>query len=303
MGRVALIDGDIIAYSCGFASDAAAAKDGMAYEPWGFCRHGVDATIQAIKEAAGAEEHVVVLTAHGGGYRDEVFPAYKAGRTAAKPHYYAAIREHLINVWGGFESAHGREADDELGILAAEYGERGVICTKDKDLDCVPGLHYNFSKTRKATGVYMVSTVEADRFFYKQMLTGDFTDNIPGMFRILGMKATAKWLSPIDDMTDPKEMYSYVREVYGTLFKEQQAMGKLPDHDYNLTDPKALEAFLLFLGTLLWIQREDGSVFRPPHGIFSGVAEAHDKEEEAVVYGWIAVEEAIAEVAKTYDSR
>jgi 5'-3' exonuclease len=279
MPKVALIDGDIIAYSCGFASDGAASKDGMKFEPWGFCRHGVDATINAIKDAVGATEHVVVLTAHGGGYRDDVYPAYKAGRPPEKPHHYHAIRDHLLGFWGGFESTDGKEADDELGILLGDYGEDGIICSKDKDLDCVPGWHYNFSKTRKEHGVYMVTRIEADRFFYTQMLQGDSTDNIPGMWKTLGIKATDKWLSPLDEMEEPSEMYAYVREVYSTLYAEQKAKGKLPPTAvYKLDDPMGVEAFLLFLGTLLWIQRKDGWLFVPPIGPFSGREAAKEVE-------------------------
>jgi 5'-3' exonuclease len=270
MGKVALIDGDIIAYSCGFASDGAASKDGMKFEPWGFCRHGVDATIQSIKDAVGATEHIVVLTAHGGGYRDDTFPDYKAGRKAEKPYHYDAIRQHLLDFWGGFESSDGKEADDELGIMAGENPD-AIICSKDKDLDGVPGWHYNFSKTRKHEGVYMVTKVEADRFFYKQMLTGDSTDNIPGMYRVLGLKATSKWLEPIESMKDPAEMYAYVREVYGTLYTEQKLKGRLPKTTGipGLDSEAGLEAFLLFLGTLLWIQRKDGGMFVPPTGLYA----------------------------------
>lgn len=270
--KVALIDGDIIVYSCGFASDAAAKANGMTREPLGHCLNGVNETIKAIMRATDCNEARVWLTSSGGegGYRDDLYPDYKANRTAAKPQWYGEIRSHLLGYWCAEESTDGREADDELGIDLVELGELGeyaVLCSKDKDLDMIPGLHYNFSKTKKDKGVYMVSKVEGDRFFYKQMLTGDSTDNIPGMYKSVGVKATAKWLQPIDEMKEPEEMFSYVREVYMTLGKEAAEKGASSTlAGRNLATTEGCEAFLLLIGTLLWIQRKEGGLWIPPTG-------------------------------------
>lgn len=277
MSRTALIDGDIIVYSCGFASDAAARANGMSSEPLGYCLNGVNETVKAVMEHAGCGEVKVWLTSRGtGGYRDEAFPDYKANRSGEKPFWYEAIREHLIKKWGAQVSSDGREADDELGIDLVAYDEESpgsaVLCSKDKDLDMIPGLHYNWSKTKKDKGVYMVTDVEADRTFYKQMLQGDSTDNIPGMFKAVGVKATQKWLDPIDSMTEPAEMFSYVREVYMTLGKDladkHGGAGTVIIAGRNLATTEGCEAFLLLLGTLLWIQRKEGGLWIPPTGGF-----------------------------------
>ena len=72
------------------------------------------------------------------------------------------------------------------------------IATLDKDLDGVPGWHYVWKGKRE--GVFYVTETEADRFFYTQMLTGDATDNIPGLFKMVGVKALAKTKAPpVDD--------------------------------------------------------------------------------------------------------
>ena len=77
----------------------------------------------------------------------------------------------------------GEEADDQLSIRCALKGD--TIATIDKDLNNTAGWHYNWQKD----DLYCVGKIEADRNFYRQLLVGDSTDNIPGLFRITGTKA------------------------------------------------------------------------------------------------------------------
>ena len=111
---------------------------------------------------------------------------YKAGR-GAKPHYLKFIRQLLIDNYGAQE-CFGFEADDFLGIHAAD---NTILSHIDKDIDMIPGWHYNH-----VTGdIYFVEDglghleFDAEKnkvigrgliFFYVQMLTGDSIDNIPG---------------------------------------------------------------------------------------------------------------------------
>ena len=62
-----------------------------------------------------------------------------------------------------------------------------VICTIDKDLGTVPGLHFNFNSPN--TGVYEISQTVADYNFLTQTLTGDSTDSYPGCRGIGPVKA------------------------------------------------------------------------------------------------------------------
>lgn len=230
---VALIDGDCLVYACGFASDANARANGEPYEDLNFCLHGVKETISSILKNSECDDSVIFLS-HPINSRMEVFPEYKANRDPAhKPHWYKEIKEYLLDKQFAILSNEGDEADDALGI-AQMSNDDTVICTLDKDLDQVPGWHYNFSKNRKADGLYHISLTEGDRFFYKQLLTGDATDNIPGMFRKLGVKATKKYTSPIDSMSDVREMYEHVVSCY-----------------------KADEEFVKMVAKLLWIKRTE----------------------------------------------
>jgi 5'-3' exonuclease len=70
------------------------------------------------------------------------------------------------------------EADDECSIQARNSD--GVIATIDKDLDQIPGKHYDY----KRKVFYEIDPYEAMEFFYKQAITGDATDNIPGAYKM-----------------------------------------------------------------------------------------------------------------------
>jgi 5'-3' exonuclease len=82
----------------------------------------------------------------------------------------------------------GYEADDLLRIWAHEILDRQltedvtyVICTGDKDLDCIWGHHYQFRRTGMGPKMYKVEPLYSENFFWEQTLTGDSIDNIPGL--------------------------------------------------------------------------------------------------------------------------
>jgi 5'-3' exonuclease len=85
------------------------------------------------------------------------------------------------------------EADDYCGVafrLAQEEGKTAIVCHIDKDLDALPGWHYNFRKKE----FYNVSPEQGHYFLMKQILMGDATDNIQGI-KGLGPKTAEKILS------------------------------------------------------------------------------------------------------------
>ena len=144
----------------------------------------------------------------------------------------------------------GEEADDRIGIDG--YAGTHIICTLDKDLDMIPGWHFNFRKKE----LYTVNPEDGDRFFYKQLLTGDATDNIPGLFKRLGKKVTKKVWEPLDEMYDPAEMFEYVRNVYIQQAEDITA-------PVTTTD---IDNWLLKQGRQLWIRRTEGEMWEFPNG-------------------------------------
>jgi hypothetical protein len=72
--------------------------------------------------------------------------------------------------------------------------EYDIISTKDKDLNCIPGRHYNWSKGEEVT----ISEPEANAHFYSQVITGDTSDNIPGLYGVGGSSTYVKNLKTIE---------------------------------------------------------------------------------------------------------
>lgn len=235
------VDGDIIVYSVAFA-----AKD----DPVEYALKSTRSAVEQIMFDINAESVEIFLTGKGN-YREGLDPAYpyKGNRKSERPEHYAAIKEYMVATLGAivFE---GEEADDALGYHSVQDG--WGIATLDKDLDGVPGWHYNWKRKE----VYMVSPEDADRFFYKQLLTGDSTDNIPGLFKRTGVKAMKKTFEPLETMDDPKEMYEHVRQVYIDAVYDQRMSSDVDD----------VERWLLTQARSLWIRRERDQMWEVPNG-------------------------------------
>ena len=205
----ALIDGDIIPYEFG----ACKGEDGKPLE-WSFVQSRVDSRLHKIMEATGATERKIYLTDSPTNYRLLVasIRPYKGTRPSEKPPLWEAIREFLIEHRGA-EVISYMEADDKLAISQYERMEEGdtIICTVDKDLDTVPGWHYNWRKGDP----YFIEELEAHKFLYKQLLTGDTVDNIPGLY---GVGEKSKVLRTIDSCTTEQKMFEVCREEYEKRF-------------------------------------------------------------------------------------
>lgn len=145
-----------------------------------------------------------------GNFRKELatLQPYKGNRSEfAKPTHYDNIRKYLVSKYNA-TVVFGQETDDAVGIRATELGDKCVIVTTDKDLDTIVGWHYNWVKKE----FYYVDEVLSYKCFYTQLLTGDTTDNIPGLVGI-GPKTAARILAPY---TTPKGMWQAVLTEYST---------------------------------------------------------------------------------------
>ena len=86
--------------------------------------------------------------------------------------------------------------------------EPSIICSVDKDLHQIAGLHYNWVKEEYRE----VSEHEALKYFYTQLLTGDSADNIKGVWKCGPVKAAAI-LAGLEG--NERAMFNAVREAYG----------------------------------------------------------------------------------------
>jgi hypothetical protein len=187
---------------------------------------------------------------------------YKGNRKdAAKPYHYQAIRNYMTDKWMA-KVVTGREADDELSILAhraVEDSQDFIVATIDKDLDQVPGWHYDYVKKV----FYSVDHEEGALLFWKQVLSGDSTDNIPGATRIGDAAATKlldQWSS--EGLND-HEIWQAIVRVYedskyskGCLYTDRDA-----------------ETIAIEMARLVFMQETPGQLWNPP-GIEDELLEA-----------------------------
>jgi DNA polymerase-1 len=232
--KTLLIDADIIAYSVGFAANE---------DPVEFALHSVKIMIESMLDATGCEEYECFLTGTGN-YRTDVatIKPYKGNRKQDKPVHFQAIRDYLVNVHGA-EVVDGMEADDALGI---NQTKDTIIASIDKDLDMVEGLHYNWRKG----DLYYVTKEEGRRNFYRQLLTGDSTDNIVGIPGI-GPKKAEAILDTIEDQMDLWDIDDWEEEAFWTVLEV-----------YSLHYPEPYAA-LMETADLIYIQQGSGR-WEPP---------------------------------------
>ena len=207
-----LIDADIVCFRGAFSAEEE--------EVW-VANARSEGIIHDICQTLGSEDVELWLSGPNN-FRYGVYPEYKANRiTAKRPKWEKEVKQFLTDVWGA-QWSDGCEADDMLGVRQMELlgrQEPVVICTIDKDLDMIPGDHYNFVKKEK----YFVTDEEAIRFFYYQCLIGDPVDNIKGVPGI----GKAKGARILDACSTTEEMHEAVVNMYSCYEEYEQNAGCL----------------------------------------------------------------------------
>lgn len=116
-------------------------------------------------------------------FRKQLLPTYKSNRKGSrKPLLYKHLEERLLKEYNCVIE-ETLEGDDLLGLMA---DDETVLVTIDKDLQTVPGHHYNFNKKE----FFTVDETSADYFNMYQALTGDTTDGYAGIPGIGPVAAT-----------------------------------------------------------------------------------------------------------------
>lgn len=184
---IALIDFDVLRYEIGsIQADHPMLPDVKLPAPIAMIHEIVDERVQGILDSVRAKDHIGFVTGPGN-FRFEIAQMlpYKGNREDfEKPYHWKTVDEYLRLKYNVVE-IRGREADDELAILQRQYLAAGIttaICSRDKDLRMCEGLHYSWAcgKTQPEKPLYYIDRMEGIKFFFKQMLTGDSTDNIIG---------------------------------------------------------------------------------------------------------------------------
>jgi len=157
-------------------------------------------------------------------HREYKYAKYK-GERPERPDWFKfweqPIKQYLEREWK-FITPRDLEADDIMGAMAEVFPDC-TICSPDKDMKQIPGVHYDYKKTEMVPE--LISEETAKYNFWLQILTGDGTDNIKGVPG-LGPKKAEKVLTELDNAllygtAVMNEFIKYFGAYYGPIiFKE-----------------------------------------------------------------------------------
>lgn len=255
------IDGDLIAYEAACAADTV--DEGMERRGLDWTMDYVDDLINRICEACEVDTPTYIFLTGKGNFRYDIATVkpYKGNRKQEKPFYLPTVRKYLEVAWNAI-MVDNMEADDALSILAHRNDYKDfIIASRDKDLKQVPCIYYAWEMGGQPEWgpdkIDIVGDIEVElvdkilkngepskavkkisgtglKWFYCQCITGDSTDNIPGLE---GKGATFAY-NLLADATTEEEMLQRVSTAYCEKYGD-----------------KGLER-LLEQGRLLWMCRE-----------------------------------------------
>jgi len=134
------------------------------------------------------------------------------------------------------------EADDAIAIASDKEYKTTVIISADKDLLQVPGWHASWPYYGEtASKAFFVSEEESWKAFFKQLLIGDQSDNIPGLYRI---GPSSQCVKDVLNLTHPADMFEVCQFEYEKRFGSYW------------------KQFIEENGTLLWLLRHEEDSFK-----------------------------------------
>ncbi len=188
--------------------------------------HGVVNMLNRLRHDYPADYSACVFDPRGKTFRDDIYPEYKANRSAMPEdlaHQIGHIREVCAALgWPCVEVA-GMEADDVIGTLSVHASARGVetvISTGDKDLaqlvnENVTLVNTMSNETLDINGVINKFGVPPNRIVDYLALMGDTVDNVPGVDKV-GPKTAVKLLNEYDTLEGVMANAEKVKGVVGT---------------------------------------------------------------------------------------
>ena len=176
---------------------------------------------------------IVVFDAKGKTFRDDLFAEYKAHRPPMPDDLKAQIKPIHDIIYAlklPLLMVDGVEADDVIGTLALQAADRGlavVISTGDKDMaqlvsDNITLVNTMTSTTLDADGVKEKFGVPPSLIIDYLALTGDKTDNIPGVQGV-GEKTAKVLLQSIGGI---KAIYDNLDKIAGLDFRGAKTIAK-----------------------------------------------------------------------------
>lgn len=193
------------------------------------------------KEILKEAKALKATTVYKPNFRDDVAKkkGYKANRSKVdRPIHYDALFEYIIAAFD-CNMSEGLEADDSLSIYQREAEHlTTIICSRDKDLKMIPGMHFSWECGKQAQfgpervtnlgrlnpiyrgvdskGKPKLAEIKGTGmlFFCAQLITGDTVDNIPG----LAGKGVVAAYTALKDITEVEVAFIAVQELYEGKF-------------------------------------------------------------------------------------
>jgi DNA polymerase-1 len=197
---------------------------------------GVANMLRRLLNEAQPEYIAVVFDAKGPTFRHELYPQYKANRPPMPTELRSqveAILEFTRLLGLPLLQVAGVEADDVIGTLASaaeEAGMKCVISTGDKDMAQLVSDRITLTNTMTGTdldraGVEEKFNVKPEQFVDFLALTGDKSDNIPGVEKC-GPKTAVKWLQEWGSL---EQVMAHAGEIGGKIGENlRAALEQLP---------------------------------------------------------------------------
>ena len=294
-----LIDGDILAYRASAATDgkyywitsggktvqfkykkemdAFVVKKGLDAldirteydtEPEAHAIHNLDRSVQRILDSVSEEWKrpvaVYVFTTGDTNFRDEVSSSYKQSRKGVrKPTHLNACKARLEHHWDAMW-VDGYEADDLICIESYSRDHKDcVVCSLDKDLLQIPGYNYNWAKEAHE----LITIRKARNLFWRQVLTGDKTDDIVGLNGI-GPVKSQKALDDlfVCDATD-YDYYKRCTEMWMNNMPRDSTKDSFGDTVFAESKIEYIQRIMKAMNTsatLLYLCRDYDAPFQPP---------------------------------------
>ncbi|ABX78582.1 DNA polymerase I [Coxiella burnetii] len=172
----------------------------------------------------------VVFDPKGKTFRHDLYHTYKANRIEMPNELRSQIKPlfEIIRALGfPLIIKEGYEADDVIATLAKKAKEKGMpvlVSTGDKDLAQIVNEHVTLVNTMtdrllNSKGVLEKFGVPPEKIIDYLTLTGDTTDNIPGVPKV-GPKTAVKWLSQYDSV---ENLIKHANEIKGKVGENLRA--------------------------------------------------------------------------------
>jgi len=247
-----LVDADIIAHESCYAGQLTDEEGDLVILPFYRVADKIDEKLLEIMATLNTSQEPIMFLSGSTNFRNDVAKrkGYKANRTGEKPFHFLNAKAYITARYSTYTSV-GCEADDLLCIYQTDELKRlnfskeratTVICTRDKDLRQCRGWHYGWEcgkqpeyklrwvdelgelsaiytesiskKTGKPTKTFKKLEGNGNLWFYAQLLTGDPTDNIPGVKGTGGVKA----YKLLHNLVKPFDMFKVCRDLYKEVY-------------------------------------------------------------------------------------